>query len=467
MWFPIVAWTVLLIASAFFAGATLDLNPAQISIHFSALPGPQRFALGAIIFTTLSLIGASVWQAYSLARQNNLLRERLRGLRQGTSVAHGAQNQLDAVVQHLVDKDPEEAIGSIEKALADTEQKAALQRSRSESADMQDRLDEIRRRQQALREMVGVLSEKRRVSEPVFGELKDRQRQLDRWLTELETDDNKNSLADRTKELEQNASASHARHNLIQDSLATLNRLSEELAKSHAELAPLRSPEAGINALIAELHSRRDQLTAALDELEASGDEKLSSRVETLSRNKLEIEHRVSRLDDSFNILDTIRLDFEELSERQAHLELCIAKVETDPSGKSLIDRQNALNEFIIQSRLRLGKLQDSAATLNQFKEQLAKSQAELAPLQAPVFGIEALIAEVNSFRGILTRTLDEIEFKGDEKLSSRVEALSAKKREIDDRIARVFEDFQKLDSMRKNVGEIFTNIRSTLNKLG
>jgi hypothetical protein len=81
MWFPVAAWIVLLIASAFFAGATLDLDPAQISIHFRALPGPQRFALAAIILTTLSLIGSSVWQAYSLARQNKLLRDRLKGLR--------------------------------------------------------------------------------------------------------------------------------------------------------------------------------------------------------------------------------------------------------------------------------------------------------------------------------------------------------------------------------------------------
>ena len=212
---------------------------------------------------------------------------------------------------------------------------------------------------------------------------------------------------------------------------------------------------------------RRDQLTATLDELESSGDEKLSSRVEALSKNKLEIEHRVARLDDCFNILDMIRLDFEELRERQAHLERSLAEVETDPSGKSLIDRQNALNEFVVQSRLRLGKLQDSSATLNQFKEGLAKSQAELVPLQTPVFGIEALIAEVNTSRDILIKTLGEIEFKGDEKLSSRVEVLSRNKLEIDERIAQVFQNFQKLDSMRKDIGEIFTSIRSTLNRIG
>ena len=135
----------MLIASAFFAGATLDLDPAQIAIHFKTLPGSQRFALAAILFTALSLIGSSVWQTYSLARQNRFLRDRLKGLRQETLVAHGSQKELDAVVQHLVDRDPEEAIASLHETLTDTEQRAALQRSRGESVDMQDRLDVVNR----------------------------------------------------------------------------------------------------------------------------------------------------------------------------------------------------------------------------------------------------------------------------------------------------------------------------------
>jgi len=463
MWFPIVAWIVLLSASAFFLHATLGLDLAQIS----ALPGPQRFAIGAIIFTTLSLIGSSGWQAYSLARQNGLLRDRLKGLRKGTVLAHGSQNQFDAAVQHLIDSDPEEAISSLQAQLADTEQRAALQLGRSESVDMRDRLDDIRRRQQALRETIGVVAEKRRVIEPVFGELEDRQRHLERSLSEIEIDDNKNNLADRLKELDHNVSLILARQSLLQESLTTLNRFKEELSKSQAELVPLRAPEAGINALIDELRLRRDELIITLDELESSDDEKLSSRVEALSENKLEIVQRVARLDDCFNILDTIRLDFEELKERRAHLERSLAEVETDSSGKSLIDRQNALSEFIVQSRLRLRRLQDSSATLNQFKEELAKSQAELLPLQAPVFGMQALIGEVNTNRDLLLKTLGEIEFNGDEKLGSRVEALSRNKLEIDERIAQVFENFTKLDSMRKDIGEIFTGIRSTLNRIG
>jgi hypothetical protein len=467
MWFPIVAWIVLACASVFFAVTTLGLGPAQILSYLGTLPASQRFSLGAILFAALSLIGASAWQTWGLARQNMLLRDRLKGLRRGTLAANGSQNEFNAAVQHLVDSDPEEAIASLHGMLSETEQRAVQQRSRTESADMRDRLDEIRRRQQALREMVGVVAEKRRVMEPVFGELKDRQRQLERSLTDLETDDNKNNLADRLKELDQNVSLIHARKDVLQDSMTTLNRFKEELGKSHAELVPLRAPDAGINAVIAELRQRRDQLTATLDELESSGDDKLSSRVEALSKEKIEIEQRVARVDDCFNIVDAIRLDFEELGKRQAHLERSLAEIETDAGGNSLVDRQNALNDFVVQSRMRLEKLQDSSAMLNQFKEGLAKTRTELGPLQAPVFGVEALIAEVNASRDILTRTLDEIELKGDEKLGSRVETLAQSKLEIDSRIAQVFEHFHKLDSMRRNIGETFTSIRSTLNKIG
>ncbi|MFX9065761.1 hypothetical protein ABTN38_20775, partial [Acinetobacter baumannii] len=76
-------------------------------------------------------------------------------------------------------------------------------------------------------------------------------------------------------------------------------------------------------------------------------------------------------------------------------------------------DRQNALNEFVVQSRQRLGGLQETRATLNTFKTELSKAQADVVPLKAPVFGIEAIIAEVSSTRDLLARTLGEIEASG------------------------------------------------------
>ena len=84
------------------------------------------------------------------------------------------------------------------------------------------------------------------------------------------------------------------------------------------------------------------------------------------------------------------------------------------------------------------------------------------------MFGIEALIREVNENRDILIKTLGEIEFKGDEKLEAHAWRRSTRnKAEVDERLAQVFENFQKLDSIRKDIGEIFTSIRGTLNRIG
>jgi predicted nucleic acid-binding Zn-ribbon protein len=471
MWLLLVlAWLGFLAVMAVFAQQAFGYDLAGISADFLALPMTQRLATGTIATMAILLIGASIYQARKVSRQQTdlrLLRSRLKGARKDTAVADGLQDHFDEVVQHLVDNDLQETISSIQKKLTDAEQRAALQQSRNEATDIPDQLDDIRRRQQALRETIGVVAEKRRVTEPVFAEIKDRHRLLERSLSELEVDDNKNSLADRLKEQGHDVSVIQTRLNALQESLTTLNRFKEALDKSRAELVALRAPGTGIYALIDEVRPASEQLARILDELESTGGESLGSRVEALSRNKVEIEQRVARLDDCFNVLSAIRLDFEELRERQARLERSLAEAETDSSGKSLTDRQNTLNEFIMQSRLRLRALQDSFTTLNRFKEELAKSQADLVPLQAPVFGIEALIGEVHTNRDLVIKTLGEIESNGGGSLGPRVEELSTSKREIDERIADVFEHFTKLDSLRKDISGVFMAIRGTLTRIG
>jgi DNA repair exonuclease SbcCD ATPase subunit len=332
---------------------------------------------------------------------------------------------------------------------------------------MHDQLAEIRRRQQGLREMVGKVADQRRAVEPVFTEIRDRQNQLERSLLDLETDDRKNNLADRQRDIARDVSTVLTRVNTVQETFATLNQYKEDLAKSHAELVPLRATDAGINALIGELGLSHDRLAKSIDELETGGEAPLGTRVETLSRNKIEIEQRLARIDDSFNILKAVRLDFEELGQRQAQLERSLADVETDPDGKSLTERQNALNDFVLQSRQRLGVLQETQATLTAFKTELSKSQADLVPLKAPVFGIEALIAEVSTTRDLLAKTVGEIEANAGVTLASRVDALTKSKREVEDRLTRIFDNFNALDALRKDIGGIFSTIRNSLNRIG
>jgi chromosome segregation ATPase len=470
MWLLVFAWVALLSASVFFASQTSGLDPAHLSALFSALPFPQKFAVGTIIVTALALIGAAIWQSRILERQDKdlrSLRNRLYGIRQSIVATHESQTDFDAAVQHLMDSDPEEAIASLQNNLAETEQKASVQQGRNEAADMQDRLDDIRRRQHALRDRIGVVAKKRQTIEPVFSEIKDRHRQLERSLDDIEIDGEKNHIADRLNELDHNVKRIRTRLKALQDSLATLNRFNEEAAKSKAELVPLQAPETGTEASIGQLKARHGELSNALDQLEANEQGKLSGRVEELSRNKQEIEQRVSQLDDCFNILTAVSRDFEELRERREHLESSLAAVETNSSGQSLVDRQNALSEFVTQARVRVRTLQDSSTTLNRFKEEIDRSRTALVPLTRPGIGIEALMVELHESRDQLVKMIDELEVNGDQKLSSRVEALSSSKLETERRIALIFESFAKLDTIRKDIGSIFVKITSTINRLG
>jgi len=133
-------------ASAFFAGATLGLSPGQISIQLSALPGPQRFALGAIMLTTLSLIGyigmAGLQPGSPKTNYCGIACEPSTG----SSGAHDAQNQFDSSVQHPRQQRPRGSTDLDPEDLTDTEQRAAAQQTRYESIDLHDRLEEIRRR---------------------------------------------------------------------------------------------------------------------------------------------------------------------------------------------------------------------------------------------------------------------------------------------------------------------------------
>ncbi|MCJ9731781.1 hypothetical protein [Bradyrhizobium sp. PRIMUS42] len=468
MWlFFLGAWFVLLAAIAFLAQQAFGYDLSHLPAWFAGLPVPQRLTTGAILTAGLALIGATAWRLSRQDRRLDKLRDRLRKTREDVVVAHALQNHLDATVQHLIESDPREAVSALHDKLGETEQRARLQQGRNESTDMHDQLAEIRRRQQALREMVGKVADQRRAVEPVFTEVRDRQNQLERSLHDLETDDRKNNLADRQRDIARDVSALLGRVNAVQETFATLNQYKEDLAKSHAELVPLRSTDAGINTLIGELSLSHDRLAKSIDELETGGEAPLATRVETLSNNKIEIEQRLARIDDSFNILKTIRLDFEELGQRRAQLERSLADVETDADGKTLTERQNALNDFVLQSRQRLGALQETLATLNAFKAELSKSQNDLVPLKAPVFGIEAMIADVGTTRDLLAKTVGEIEANGDVTLASRVETLAKSKREVEDRLARIFDNFNALDALRKDIGGIFATIRNSLNRIG
>jgi chromosome segregation ATPase len=468
-WLLLLAWIVLLSALAVFAQQAFGFNLDQAAKHVLALPLPERAMAIAAALLGVALVGTSVWQSGRLAKRSKAVRSLqldLDRMLSSTAQVEEAQRSFDAAAGSLDHSEPVQAIASLHKRLSDAEERAAFHQSRNESVDLHQRLEDLRQRQLALRKQLGQVTDKRREIEPVFGELKQRQLQLEEALAEIETDDNRNSLAGRLKDVSNKVGLVQTRVKTLEDSWEALGRFKQEFDQSKTHLVRLQDPETGLAAMVTDLLARRDQLADALAVLETHNNDKLVTRVDALAKSKVETEQSIVRLDDCFAILNTIRREFGELEERRAHLEKALADVETDGAGRSLAERQNELNEFAAQTRVRVRALQDSATALNGFRQDVDKSQAALVPLQAPADGIEALIADLQGRRDRLISTLNEIELQGEQKLGARVEALYRSKIETEQRIAQVVEQFARLDTIRNEIGGLFAKLNGTLDRL-
>jgi chromosome segregation ATPase len=468
-WLLVLAWIVLLGALAILSQQAFGFNLDEAAKHLMALPLPERAMAAAAVLMGLLLIGTSVWQSGRLAQRSKAVKSLqidLDRMLTATAQVEEAQRGFDGAAGSLDKSEPVEAIASLHKRLSDAEERAAFHQGRNESVDLHQRLEDLRQRQHALRKQIGQVTDKRREIEPVFGELKQRQAQLEEALAEIETDDNRNSLAGRLKDVSNKVGLVQTRVKSLDDSWEALSRFKQEFDQSKTRLVRLQDPETGLAAMLSELLARRDQLADALAVLETHNNEKLSARVDALAKSKVETERSIARLDDCFAILNAIRREFGELEERRTHLEKALAEVETDPAGRSLAERQTALNEFAAQTRVRVRVLQDSATALSGFRQDIDNSQAALVPLQAPADGVEALIADLQDRRDRLISTLSEIESNGDQKLGARVEALYRSKIETEQRIAQVVDQFAKLDTIRNEIGGLFAKLNGTLDRL-
>jgi chromosome segregation ATPase len=468
MW-GLLAWLVLLAATVVLASLAFHFDLAHLPAAFQAMSPTQQIAAILIALVAVALTASTLWQSYRFARHERQTRAVLGGIagaKKGAALAAASQKDFDAAVQHLETNDPEDALSSIHKQLAASEARVALQRGRNEAVDMKERLDDVRRRQQALREQIGEVAEKRRAIEPVFEELKDRQRQLARSLDKIETDDNNNNFIDQLKEFDHKTGPIQARHQAVQNAFASLLRLRDEIATSQSELLRLQAPENGIKSLIGEVQIARDHLVKAIEALETTGEgETLNAHITALDGGKKDAELRIARLESSFSVLDTIRRDMLEFKRRQEELATAFAEVETDPAGKSLKDRLGELDQFSAEMRGRLRALQEILTTLNRYRKELIHSHNELLPLRAPQEGIHALIEELNKQHGELTAALEEVETSGNQSLASRVSGLSDNKQMAEQRIAEVHRHFAQLESIRNEIALAFADLNSAFKK--
>ena len=167
---------------------------------------------------------------------------RLAGVREGVKGLVKTQAGADADMHSLARTDPEDGIAALQQRLTEAERFTQVQQSRNEASDLQSRVDYLRGQQQALKERLVPVLEKRRSIEQLFMELEGHQNDIDRTLNEIASGDAAIALDVGLKDMMEFVRRSNSRC----DDIEAAAKLMAGLREDYAELRqPARSLRGG------------------------------------------------------------------------------------------------------------------------------------------------------------------------------------------------------------------------------
>ena len=439
----------------------------QLQASFLAMPLADRvFAIlfGVSIILFIPLGAFQYRRGRRQYRELEELKERFNGLRLALTMTARQQREAELAAQVIAGTDPEVTIMSLHKRITETECQIAVQKSYNDVPDLQERAQEIQRRQSDLREEIGKLIETRRAVAPLLSELNERQEQVEFSLNKLESLDGRKSLKEQLLDLIGDNANAKQRSDVAKETLATLNRLKDELDVYSNDLTRLRDKDMGIAAIVDLVRGSQIDVNRRLDKLESAGGEKLSICVERLIGDKRDAERRMAAIAEQVATMREVQQDTAILDRKRGHVEQVLAEAQVDETGCSIADRLTELNDFTREASRHIAVHQDVLRQLNEADAALTRSRAELEPLIRDHGGIRSLLAEASALRDELSRSLDELESSGGEvNLSGLVAELTEWKRAAELRIEAVNSHFTQLAAIEADIGALFTSVAGSL----
>lgn len=456
----------LLVIAAAFVALTAGGALKALLEAFRALPWPAEAAWAVIAIAPLALVMAAIQLWYMLAKQRQAtqaLELRLNGVRDGVKSLVETQVDAEAAVHHLARTDPEHAIGAMAERLAEAERLAQIQQGRNEVADLESRVDAIRGRQQALKERLAPVLERRRSIEQLFTELDHRQRDLDRALDEIASGEDAAAIDIGLNRMLEFIRRSHARCDDIERAAKAMAGLQEDFGGLRARLAPFAAAEDGVAARLKGLHEARDRLAMDIDSLLETPQGTLAERVQKFTEEKKSLDQRLAEMNGEFAKLATLRKDLVGLFAGFDRALDALA-VEARGEGAAAVDaRSEELAAFINATQADIHDVERRLATFRQLKAKLSNLQLQLAPLEAENGGIVSLIGELKDVRDRLTLKIRRLEESDDGSLADRIRKFSETRDELEQRVATLSEQVRKLAAIRADIAGLFEKLSTAV----
>ena len=308
------------IALLVFAVSTMFLSvgyqPATLAALFFSLPVAQQISWLIVCLVPLAFVAAALFQHSRVVEQRralDILETRLRGVRQEVAGLEESQKVTDQATQYLVQRDPEQAISTLQGRISQTDQAIQIHQHHNDSGDMLSRIEEMRQQQQELRGKLGEVIAKRRSIETLFAQLQGSQDEMERGLALIAEDKNGETLGERIQKLCQFSGVTDARCEEIEGCMRSLMELGTKFTALESRLAPLNRTDTGVTGVLGALARVRDRLTGTLARLEEDDGVVLAERIRQLTETKCELDERVSNVLTQFSAIGTIHKDISAL----------------------------------------------------------------------------------------------------------------------------------------------------------
>jgi len=440
---------------------------ATLVSAFAAEPLLHKVAWAAVVLIPLAMLPFAVWLWDRLVRQGqeaNALGQRLEGVRQGVKDASKKQGDIDGDVARLTRSDPEDAIAALKRRVSESERFAEVQRQRNESKDLALRVDEIRAQQEALRKRLAPALETRRAIEQLFADLDTRQRDVERSLNEIASGDDAVALDIRLKEHNDFLRQGNGRCDQIEQASKTIVTLNEAGAELAARLAPFMAAEDGIIARLRQLGERCDELAANISVLERLPEGSLADRVAKLSNDRKRLEDGIADLGVHFARLAGLRKDVATLFGAFDRALNSIAIGHNSHGAAGVDHRIGELTRFVDQTQSQFDDIEGRVVVFTQLRTRLGELQTRLGPLDSQESGVVKLIEELQDLRDRLMVKIRRIEGGAEGDLETRVKIFAETKRELEERVAGLADQFTKLSTIRKDIAGLFDKLSSAVN---
>ncbi len=448
----------------------------------------SKAAWAIIVLVPIVLVPSALWLGETLLLQRQAtqaLELRLGGVRQGVKALATSQVDAEAALHHLVRTDPEDALSAMQQRLTEAERFAQIQQSRNETGDLASRVEQLRAQQQALQQRLAPVLEKRRSTEQLFMELDGRQNDIDRALAEVAGGDDAVALGIGLKNMADFVRQSHERCDAIERASNVIAGLKEDYAELQVRLAPLIAAEDGVVTRVKELSATRDRLAEEIGALEQTPQGPLAERVQKFADEGRQLDDRLSQLNTQFAKLATLRADIAGLFVN-FNRALDVLSDATEEEGAGVIGfnpardalpaatgrapaedidaRVAELAAFIKATQSQLDEIERRAVAFAQMKTKLGDLQSRLVPLEAADGGVANLIEELKDNRDRLLAKIGQIEDDEDGDLAERVKKFSETKRELEERVSSLTEQFSKLATIRKDIAGLFEKLSGAVN---